>query len=114
MFVPVIIPTQDASPHAQEMGRRVAALIRDYRLQHQDASSTDVYFALRIAAAETGSAARRSRIVILAAVIVAVLVAALLAFARSGHGETGMLSFAVLGIIIAALGVLVVFKRRIG
>ena len=112
MFVPVIVPTQHASPHAEEMGRRVAALIRDYRLQHQDASSTDVHFALRIAAAETGSETRRSRIVILAAVIVALMLAGLLAFTRSGHGETGMLSFVVLGIIIAALGALVVLKSR--
>lgn len=114
MFVPTVIPPQDASPHAQEMGRRIAALIQDYRLQHQDASATDIHFALRIAAAQTGGDVRRSRVAILAALIVAMLLAGLLVFARSGRGESGMLSFVVLGILIAVLGVLVVFKTRVG
>ncbi len=111
MFVPVI-PTQDASPHAMEMGRRIAALIRDYRLQHQDASATDVYFALRVAAAEAGADARRSRLVAVVAGLVALLVAGLLFFARSGGRDHGMISFVVLGILIAVLGILVVFKSR--
>ena len=114
MFVPVIIPTQSASPHAQEMGRRIVALIRDYRLQHQDSGSTDVHVALRIAAAEAGGSARRRPLVILAAMIAFLLLAGVMTFVRSGQGESTMLVPFMIGIIIAVVGVLVMLRNRFG
>lgn len=114
MFVPVFIPTQYASPHAQEMGRRIAALIRDYRLQHQDASATDVDFALRIAAAEEGGRARRRPIVMMVAMIVAMIIAGLLMFVRSGEGEPTFIILVLAGLIVVTLAVLMLIKSRLG
>ncbi len=114
MFVPVIVPTQDASPHAQELGRRIAALIRDYRLQHQDASATDVHFALRIAAEEAGGVERRRRMILLGGVLAAILGAGLVFFARAGRGEAAFPLVFVAALILVVLLVVVALKSRIG
>jgi len=114
MFVPVIIPTQDASPHAQELGRRIAALIREYRLQHQDASSTDVQFALRIAEQETGGLTRRRRLVVGAGVVAALLGVSWIFFARASGGEAAFPMVVVAGLILVVLIAVIALKRRIG
>jgi hypothetical protein len=114
MFVPVIIPTQDASPHAQELGRRIAALIRDYRLQHQDASSTDVHFALRIAAREAGGLGRRRALVLVVSVVALVLGASVALFAHSGRGEPAFPMVAIAGLILILLVAVILVKSRIG
>jgi len=115
MFVPVIIPTQDASPHAQELGRRIAVLIRDYRLQHQDASSTDVHFALRIAAREAGGLARRRQVLMLVASLTALLLGVGVAFlAQAGRGEIEVPMVLVTGLILVVVVAVIVLKSRIG
>jgi hypothetical protein len=114
MFVPVIIPTQDASPHARELGRRIAALIRDYRLQHEDASSTDVHFALRIAAEETGGFGRGRRMALIAGVLVAGMLASVVFIAHSGRSEPALPMLAIAGFIAVILVALIVLKSRLG
>jgi hypothetical protein len=114
MFVPVIVPMHDASPHAQELGRRITALISDYRLQHQDASSTDVHFALRIAAREAGGTARLRRVAIIAGVFGGLLAASMVFFGRAGRGEPPLPMLVIAGIILVLLVAAVVFKSRLG
>jgi len=70
VFVP-IARSEDASPHAQELGRRLGAIIREYRERHPDVSTFDVRTALHIAAAGEARGDRRLRLLI--AIIVAVL-----------------------------------------
>jgi hypothetical protein len=56
-FVPIVfIPPPPPSPRAQELARRLAELIEQFRSEHPDASGAEVRQALQLAAPRSASA----------------------------------------------------------
>ena len=112
-FVPIVPATlPQASPNAQELGRRIVVMIREYQQNHPDTSRTDVRQALKIAELSTGEMAR-NRAVVIAIVVVLLLLALLVGFMRSaGSFAPGsrwpMIAAAVL--IFVALGVVLLIR----
>jgi hypothetical protein len=112
-FVPIVPagPSQ-ASPNAQELGRRIVALIQEYQQNHPDTSRTDVRQALKIAELSVGAGFRGNPALI--AIIVAVLLLGLLmGFLHSAgsfdpDGKLPMI--AVLGVIVLVIGVVAAIR----
>jgi hypothetical protein len=56
-YVPTPIHETRASPQAQELAHRIEHAIREYRQSHPGMGETEVYQAVRLAAARTGTGA---------------------------------------------------------
>jgi hypothetical protein len=73
-FVPIIVtPPPPPSPQAQELGRRVQALIEQFRMEHPGLSSLEVNQALQLARPRT----TQSRMIV-AALLTAILLLGIL------------------------------------
>jgi hypothetical protein len=112
-FVP-IVPTgsSQASPNAQELGRRLVALIREYQQNHPDTGRTDVRQALKIAELSTG-AALRGNTALIAIIIAVLLVGLLVGFLQSaGSFDPGsqLPMIALVGVVVVVLGVVAAIR----
>lgn len=116
VFVPTP-PRETASPQAQDLANRIAALIADYQRDHPDLSARDVTDALQAA----GGGGRQGRAGQERRAIVATTIAGLLAamvglgvFLQRGSGEVGAPQFPgiAVGVGVLLVVMLVVMLRR--
>jgi CRISPR/Cas system endoribonuclease Cas6 (RAMP superfamily) len=106
-FVPPI-PRQTASPEAQDLANRLAALVQEYRRDHPDLSERAVRDAMEAAAGSTRRADRR------AVAVTAALVAAFVGAATFlGQGGVGARAFPVVAVaaLVAVLAAIVARRR---
>ena len=110
VFIPQV-PQQTASPEAQELANRIAALVQDYRRDHPQLSEREVHDAMQ--AASGGGTRRPDR---RAVAVIAGLVAAFVGlgvFLREGGAARGLDgSFLVPVAIGVAVLVALVLRRR--
>ena len=110
VFIPQV-PQQTASPEAQELANRIAALVQDYRRDHPQLSEREVHDAMQ--AASGGATRRPDR---RAVAVIAGLVAAFVGlgvFLREGGAARGLDdSFLVPVAIGVAVLVALVLRRR--
>ena len=111
VFIPQV-PRQTASPEAQDLANRIAALVQDYRRDHPQLSERGVHDALQ--AASGGGTRRTDR---RAVAVIAGLVAAFVGlgvFLREGgaaRGPDGSFPIVAVAIAVVVLAVLVVRRR---
>jgi len=107
-FVPDV-PRQTASPEAQDLANRIAALVQDYRRDHPQLSEREVHDAMQAAA---GGARRTDR---RAAAVIASLVAAFVGvavFLRQGGADASSPAVPVVAVAIAVAVLAAVVVRR--
>jgi len=111
VFIPQV-PQQTASPEAQELANRIAALVQDYRRDHPDLSEREVHDAMRAAAGESGRKTDRRAVAVIAGLVAAFV--GLGVFLRQGAAAGGPDgSFPVVaGAIAIAVLVALVARRR--
>ena len=105
-FVP-FVPSVPPSARAQELGQRLAEVIREYGRQHSDLSGIEVNQALQIAMGATSGDSERKRALI--AIVVALLVGLGLAVAlvaRAGAGVAAGVPVMVGALILFAIVVM--------
>lgn len=111
VFIPQV-PQQTASPEAQDLANRIAALVQDYRRDHPDLSARDVHDALQAAAGERGRRTDRRAVAVIAGLVAAFVgLGVLLRAGGSAVGPDG--TFPIVGVAIAvAVLVALVVRRR--
>lgn len=112
-FVPHV-PASPPSARAQELGMRLAEVIREYNRQHADVSPVEIRQALMIAAGQSGGGgeARRVLVALVAALVVGMGLALALAVRSGAGGAAG--SFPIMGgaLVLFAIVVIVILVRR--
>ena len=111
VFIPQV-PQQTASPEAQELANRIAALVQDYRRDHPDVSERDVHDAMRAAAGESGRRTDRRAVAVIAGLVAAFV--GLGVFLRQGgaaDGSEGSFPVVAVAITIAVIAALVARRR---
>ncbi len=109
-FVPHV-PRQTASPEAQDLANRIAALVQDYRRDHPDLSERDVHDAMHAAAGE-GSRRTDRRALSVIAGLVAAFVGLGLFLREGGTAVASDGPFPVVAIAIAVVLLAGVVVRR--
>jgi CRISPR/Cas system endoribonuclease Cas6 (RAMP superfamily) len=107
-FVPPI-PRQTASPEAQDLANRIAALVQEYRRDHPDLSERAVRDAMEAAAGSTRRADRRAVAVI--AALVAAFVGAATFLGQGGVAGTRAFPVVVVAALVAVLAATVARRR---
>ncbi|HXV91059.1 MAG TPA: hypothetical protein VD707_06790 [Gemmatimonadales bacterium] len=110
-FVPHV-PRQTASPEAQDLANRIAALVQDYRRDHPDLSERDVHDAMHAAAGEGSRRTDRRALSVIAGLVAAFV--GLGVFLREGGsalGPDGTFPIVGVAIAIAVLAALVLRRR---
>lgn len=110
-FIPYV-PPQPPSPQAEELGRRLAETIEQFRLQHPDLSRADVAQATRLAAARAGGEPAAARSALIAAVVGALLLGVFALMAANGGRCPAQAPVLMIVVAIAVVLVLLVIKRR--
>ncbi len=112
MITPVVVPPQEASPHAVELGRRIGALIREYQQHHTSLTKTDIRMALRLAAQETGGSATVRRFLLLGILMAVLVLGGVLAFLEASGLEPMFPMLLAAGILVAVAVGLLIIKTR--
>jgi hypothetical protein len=110
-FVPHV-PRQTASPEAQDLANRIAALVQDYRRDHPDLRERDVHDAMHAAAGEGSRRTDRRALSVIAGLVAAFV--GLGVFLREGGsalGPDGTFPIVGVAIAIAVLAALVLRRR---
>ncbi|MHC4943822.1 MAG: hypothetical protein ACYTG7_12470 [Planctomycetota bacterium] len=115
MFVPVTPPPP--SPRAMELGQKMVELIRIFKKEYPNLNMTDIRQAMHIAqrniSTEMGGWAGASIAVLIGISLALVLGFLVLFLSRSGGGlERSWILIAVIGLMIVALGVVIVVRLR--
>jgi hypothetical protein len=109
-FVPHV-PRQTASPEAQDLANRIAALVQDYQRDHPDLSERDVRDAMQAAAGEGGRRTDRRAVSVIAGLVAAFV--GLGVFLRQGGSAVGSDgTFPVVAVAIGVALLAVVLARR--
>ena len=104
VFVPHV-PRQTASPEAQDLANRIAALVQDYRRDHPDLSEREVHDAMQAAAGSGRRTDRRPAALAAIAGLVAAMVG-LGVFLQQDGGTGRSVPFVAVAIVIAVLAAL--------
>jgi hypothetical protein len=108
-FVPHV-PRQTASPEAQDLANRIAALIQEYQRNHPDLSERDVRDALH-AAGEPGVTGRRPAVVATVAAVVAAV--GILGFVmQRSSGAPAWAETGIVAVVVALLAIVASARRR--
>lgn len=112
MFIPVIIPPQEPSPRAKELGEQIALFVMEYRQDNPQLSSMELQQAFMLARQRTnkelgGSANIKAFIALGLGLAMLVLLGVLVLFNRGGGGGGSALNRpTVLMIVVGAAIVL--------
>ena len=115
MFVPII--PSSPSRQAQELGCKMAELVRIFREDDPNLSFIDVRQAMRVAERELSSEFHGAGLQKMAAigVLMAVLLAGLFAFfffSRSGTVPSNIMMISAIGVVVVGIAALLVVKNR--
>ena len=116
MFVPVVVVPPPPSPRAQELGNRMAELVRIYREEYPDLTSQEVRQAMDVAHGQVRKELGGTNPAILAALITGILaMLGLFAFLLIQRQQTpgGGLPIPYLVISIAVVAALIVIAARV-
>jgi hypothetical protein len=112
LFVPYVPHAHRPSERAEQLSRRLAEAIEEFRRAHSDLSSGDVQAALQLAAHRTGGGAKPLTAALLIAILVVIGVVAA-ALAAKPQADTTVLVPAI-GVLVALLvfGLMLFLKSR--
>lgn len=115
VFVPHA-PVVPPSARAQELGRRIGAVVQEFSRQHADITDLEVRQAMQIAlgTAGRGSEVRRVIVAVAAALLAGVALAISLAKRSGSDGATAMIPAVIGALVIFALVVVMILARRAG
>lgn len=110
----IIVPpvSSQATATAIELGRKLTAVIQEFKQSHPGVSASEIQQALKIAESNTGASAQRTQIIALLTGLL--LAGALLAFYFARAGDNGPSSSSMMPYIVVFVVIilLVVFKLK--
>ncbi len=115
-FIPFVpIARQEPSPNAKELGRRIEALIQEYRLQHPDTSQSDVGQALRLVQLTAGGLLR-GKLTLMVVLGIVSLIGGLLAYLNvaGGSGSDSPPMMLIVLVIVGAMALVWAVNRSRG
>lgn len=112
-FVPVVVSPSPPSPRAEQLGQRLAEVIRQYREQFPETSGLELRQALRIALLRAGGGNRApARLVALALALAAAAGLLGVALARPRAGGPSWMLALVVGVLLVGIGLVALVRGR--